>query len=121
MAGVIVNRRRSAKNKRYVIVIIIVYVKLGMSGLVTAVFFVRKYRLINIQLRSERDAFTDLTDIKFISMFRLTKAICRTFIDEIKPFLAQRTRLTGIRPETRILCALRFFATGKFTNTYKIN
>lgn len=45
-------------------------------------------------------------------MFRLTKAICRVIVEEIKPHLKESLRITSISPEAKILCALRFFATG---------
>lgn len=63
-------------------------------------------------MRAERNSFTDLTDLKFKSMFRLTKSICKTLLDEIQPHLQEPKRATGISCRARILCALRFFATG---------
>ena len=71
-----------------------------------------KMRTARLYLREHFDPFVQTTEVEFIRLFRLTKDICRHFIELISPFMDER-RTYGLTKTTRVLCALRFFATGK--------
>lgn len=80
----------------------------------------KKYRIFSLtyrrlwqQQRIIRDPFAELTELEFVRNFRLSKEICLHLIDQIKPMLDEEERSTAILREIKILCALRFFATGK--------
>ena len=70
-----------------------------------------KMRALRAILRESYDPFEETTEEEFVKLFRLTKGICRCFINLIEPFMDER--LYGLTKTTRVLCALRFFATGK--------
>lgn len=72
----------------------------------------QRNRCMHRRWREEHDPFEDMTDVQFKKSFRLTKTICREFVDILKPFLKGRKKAYGLTKEARILCALRFYATG---------
>lgn len=76
--------------------------------------FSLNYRRLRQEQRTLRDPFTEITDKEFVKMFRLTKANGDglVIIEQIKPHLNETIRVSSISPETKIMCALRFFATG---------
>lgn len=63
------------------------------------------------QNRDNNDPFKMLSDKHFKLAFRLTKRICRHVIQLLRPHLQQR-QSHGLTIQTRVLCALRFFAHG---------
>lgn len=64
--------------------------------------------------REVNDPFKDLTEEEFKRLFRLNKEICRIFIDTLMPYMQERVQPHGISAEIKILCAVRFFATGSY-------
>ena len=71
-----------------------------------------RMRAARLYLREKYDPFEKTTEEEFVKLFRLKKDICRHFISLIEPFMRERT--CGLSKTTRILCAIRFFATGKY-------
>ncbi|KAH9379254.1 hypothetical protein HPB48_022735 [Haemaphysalis longicornis] len=61
-----------------------------------------------------RDAFA-LSDEEFVRKFRLAKSAVRTLCGELRDRLEPQ-RAGGLSTETKVLCALRFFATGSYQN-----
>lgn len=59
------------------------------------------------------DAFEDLTEEEFRQYFRLSKRTVRSLCDELDPIIGCQ-RASGLSTERKVLCALRFFATGSF-------
>nr|XP_037280721.1 putative nuclease HARBI1 [Rhipicephalus microplus] len=51
------------------------------------------------------------TDMEFRQCFRLSKQTVRSLCDELDPIIRCQ-RASGLSTETKVLCALRFFATG---------
>ncbi|KAJ3640756.1 hypothetical protein Zmor_027299 [Zophobas morio] len=70
-------------------------------------------RRLKQRLRDENDAF-DLTDARFMELFRLNKETMRELINMLEPHLAGGTRGHKISKEQRILAAVRFFASGSY-------
>lgn len=74
------------------------------------------YRLLARQkrhgLRNNSDPFATMTDKQFRKLFRFNKWMCRILINLIKPYLTPRKQPYGISREIKILCVLRFLATG---------
>lgn len=62
-------------------------------------------------LRANSNPF-DLPDNRFIELFRLNKEVARNLITGLTPHLNQRQYQSGIRIDTKVLTALRFYATG---------
>ncbi|KAJ3641982.1 hypothetical protein Zmor_028450 [Zophobas morio] len=56
----------------------------------------------------------DLSDFRFIKLFRLRKEDVEDIEELIEPLLNQRQRLTGLTTRTKLLAALRFFAGGSY-------
>lgn len=75
-------------------------------------FHRRSYRGFLRKNRDENDSFISLSDRHFKRAFRLTKAICRHFITLLRPFMVERVQKHGLTINTRVMCALRFFAHG---------
>lgn len=63
-------------------------------------------------LRVTEDPF-DLTENEFKELYRLTPDLIFYLIDALEPRL-QRTRITGLSTEKKVLSAVRFYATGCF-------
>lgn len=64
-------------------------------------------------LRDRSDPF-NLTDERFIDVFRLSKHLVHVLFDELKPFMDNYWRNTRTPFEQRILITLRFFASGNY-------
>ncbi|KAJ8914921.1 hypothetical protein NQ315_016075 [Exocentrus adspersus] len=60
-----------------------------------------------------RDAF-NLTDHKFIKLFRLTKDVTRDVIDIVTPYVVAPTRESALTITAKVLATLRFFASGSY-------
>ncbi|KAJ8909786.1 hypothetical protein NQ315_011196 [Exocentrus adspersus] len=75
----------------------------------------RRYRL-RIQKRVMRDQSNpfQLTDRRFIELFRLNKELTINLSNELIPHMEDCIRNTRIPKQTRILIALRFFAVGSY-------
>ena len=71
-----------------------------------------RMRTARLYLREHYDPFEETTEEEFVKLFRLKKDICKHFISLIEPFMEERTY--GLSKITRVLCAIRFFATGKY-------
>ncbi|XP_055707853.1 putative nuclease HARBI1 [Phlebotomus papatasi] len=74
----------------------------------------RQARALLRELRNSYNPLEDLSDRDFKLLFRLTKPLCRTFLDHILPFMEERQRETGLTKEQRVFCAIRFFAVGSY-------
>ncbi|XP_072144409.1 putative nuclease HARBI1 [Dermacentor andersoni] len=59
------------------------------------------------------DAFEDFTEEEFWRYFRLSKRTVRSLCDELDPIIRCQ-RASDLSTERKVLCALRFFATGSF-------
>lgn len=70
----------------------------------------RELQLERKMLRSRLDPL-NIPDKEFIKLFRLNKEKFQILINEITPHLDQGQRSTRLAIETRVLAALRFFAT----------
>lgn len=72
------------------------------------------------ELQLERRILRDRVDLmnlparEFIKLFRLSKEIYQTLVNELTPHIQEGQRSTKLSAETRILAALRFFATGSY-------
>lgn len=64
-------------------------------------------------LRENNDPF-ELPNERFVELFRLNKRLVRTLIARVTPHLPARQSLRGISVETKVFCALRFYATGSY-------
>lgn len=73
----------------------------------------RVLRERRLRLRNT-DAWSACTDEEFVALFRFNKSMCKQIIELISPHIADRKMDRGISKETRILLALRFFATGSY-------
>lgn len=75
----------------------------------------RNLRLIRRrqQLRASANPFS-LSEDRFIELFRLNKRLTRRLIEELRHFLVEPLNRKSITAENRVLCALRFFATGSY-------
>ncbi|KAG5869229.1 hypothetical protein JTB14_035665 [Gonioctena quinquepunctata] len=71
------------------------------------------YREESRILRDRSDPF-QLTDERFIDLFRLNKDLVRYLFDELVPLMQPASRITRTSCELRILAALQFFATGNY-------
>lgn len=71
-------------------------------------------RLLRRNLRDTENPFTKITDEHFVELYRYPKALCVELINELKPFLKGSCKLHAIPSHVKVLCALRFFATGSF-------
>ncbi|XP_037526450.2 putative nuclease HARBI1, partial [Rhipicephalus sanguineus] len=60
-----------------------------------------------------RNAFEELSECEFRRRFRFSKRTVRWLCGELDPFIGCR-RASGISTKRKVLCALRFFATGCF-------
>lgn len=69
-------------------------------------------RLHRTTLR-QTNVFDILQEAEFKANFRFGKEICQYLVDLIKPHMSGRERSSGLTKQVRILCALRYFATGK--------
>ncbi|XP_065302972.1 putative nuclease HARBI1 [Dermacentor albipictus] len=63
--------------------------------------------------RTFRDAFDELTEEEFRDHFRLSKSTVRWLCEQLEDAMGG-LRTGGITTQDRVLCALRFFATGSF-------
>ncbi|KAJ3647953.1 hypothetical protein Zmor_019795 [Zophobas morio] len=73
--------------------------------------------------RNPRNPFAELNERQFINMFRLTKQLTQYLINILQPFLTPPLRATDLNIQTKVLTALRFFASGSYqldigTNKY---
>lgn len=69
-----------------------------------------------IQKRTMRDASDPfaLPDRRFIDLFRLNKNVVHYLFETLMPFMEAEERRSRVPRQTRILVALRFFATGDY-------
>lgn len=65
------------------------------------------------ELRASSDPFS-LSENRFNELFRLNKRLTRRLIEDIRPYLIEPVNRKSITVENRVLCALRFFATGSY-------
>ncbi|XP_075750216.1 uncharacterized protein LOC142814755 isoform X2 [Rhipicephalus microplus] len=63
--------------------------------------------------REVKDAFEEFSEEEFRQCFRLSKRTVRSLCDELDPIIGCQ-RASGLSTERKVLCALRFFATGSF-------
>ncbi|KYQ47521.1 Putative nuclease HARBI1 [Trachymyrmex zeteki] len=61
-----------------------------------------------------RDDPFELPNEQFITLFRLSKAAARYLIELVEPHLTPQTRISSIDPTTKVITALRFFASGSY-------
>ncbi|XP_054708369.1 putative nuclease HARBI1 [Uloborus diversus] len=81
--------------------------------------YLQRYQLRSqrIFLRSSEDPF-EFSDAKFVSNFRLSKDLVRMLCQELKHDLQPHgSQKTCISTEKKVLCALRFFATGSYQSS----
>ncbi|KAF0750162.1 Uncharacterized protein FWK35_00018318 [Aphis craccivora] len=58
--------------------------------------------------------FLKLSDLQFIKKLRLTKALVQELINILAPYMTEPTRSSSITIKTKVLTALRFFASGSY-------
>lgn len=58
--------------------------------------------------------FEELTDQEFIRLFRLNKRAARNLLNIVEPHLIPPTRISAMDAITKVMTALRFFATGSY-------
>ncbi|XP_046402545.1 putative nuclease HARBI1 isoform X1 [Ischnura elegans] len=64
-------------------------------------------------LRDTSDPFQTSEEL-FRKLYRLTQDMARVLIEELRPVLAAGQRVTHIPLETKVLCALHFYAQGSY-------
>ncbi|XP_050516558.1 putative nuclease HARBI1 [Diabrotica virgifera virgifera] len=64
--------------------------------------------------RFRLDPFQHLSENMFIRMFRLNKELVRNLIQMLDPFLAPPRRPHDLDKQTKVLVALKFFASGSY-------
>lgn len=77
-------------------------------------FHRRKLIIIRRHIRNSRDPFEETTDQQFIDLFRFPKHLCLEFLGKIQHLFYKNERQSAISITTRLLCALRYFATGNY-------
>ncbi|KAJ8913342.1 hypothetical protein NQ315_008732 [Exocentrus adspersus] len=70
-------------------------------------------RITRRQLRDASNPFT-LPECVFQGIYRLSKDLVSALIEDLRPFLHERERTTGIPLQHKVLCALNFFGQGSF-------
>lgn len=73
---------------------------------------VARLSILRNRLRNECSPFYITSDAEFIRNFRLNKDTAARLINCIGPHLKQKTSVRGLSAELKILCTLRFLATG---------
>ncbi|KAL5232614.1 hypothetical protein ACI65C_000024 [Semiaphis heraclei] len=58
--------------------------------------------------------FQYLSDRQFIGMYRLSKDLCQSAIDMVRPFIKEPSRRSALTVEHKVLTALRCFAAGSY-------
>ncbi|CAG9770051.1 unnamed protein product [Ceutorhynchus assimilis] len=66
-----------------------------------------------ISLRSRSNPF-DFPDQRFRELFRLDKRLVRNLMEELRPLLEDRKSMKGVDFESKIFCALRYYAVGSY-------
>ncbi|XP_024878145.1 uncharacterized protein LOC112458638 [Temnothorax curvispinosus] len=61
----------------------------------------------------ERDPF-QLSEKKFVKIYRLSKRLATEFIEDVQPFIIQGTRVSALSTNRKVLTALRYFASGSY-------
>ncbi|GAB1863201.1 Putative nuclease HARBI1 [Camponotus japonicus] len=56
----------------------------------------------------------ELSNREFIQLFRLNKAAARNLIEIVEPHLTPQTRISAMDSTTKVITALRFFASGSY-------
>ncbi|KAG8233154.1 hypothetical protein J437_LFUL014106 [Ladona fulva] len=71
---------------------------------------------MRIQMRHLRDTSNpfEASGMVFRGLYRLTKDLARAAIEELRPVLAVGQRVTHIRIEIKVLCALHFYGQGSY-------
>ncbi|KAG5900538.1 hypothetical protein JTB14_022845 [Gonioctena quinquepunctata] len=64
--------------------------------------------------RFRLDPFDHLSDNMFIRLFRLNKQLVRDVIEMLNPFLTPPRRLHDLDKQTKVMVALKFFASGSY-------
>lgn len=66
------------------------------------------------RMRSRQDGFA-LDETDFVQLFRLSKHAARDLCEDLRPYLAPVSRRADcLTVETKVLCALHFYATGSY-------
>ena len=73
----------------------------------------KSFRLYRRQLRLDSNPF-DLSNERFIELFRLNKQLVRNLIQDLNPHLRERVYNTAVSNTIKVCCALRFYATGSY-------
>lgn len=73
----------------------------------------RRLRIQRRLLRDNSEPF-DLPEERFIELFRLTKILTQNLIEQLIPHLDIPKYRSGISVPTKVLAALRFYATGGY-------
>lgn len=56
----------------------------------------------------------DLSDERFIELYRVNKVLARHIIERLRPYIHNSQLNRGVKVEEKVLIALRFFATGSY-------
>lgn len=64
-------------------------------------------------IRSRVDAF-EIHDEHFRRLFRVSKELAKNLINDLKPYMKQPKRKSELSLQTKVLTALRFFASGSY-------
>ncbi|KAB0795339.1 hypothetical protein PPYR_06811 [Photinus pyralis] len=56
----------------------------------------------------------ELSDRKFVQLFRVDKDLCHEIIDMVSPFLIHPSRTSALSIQTKVLAALRFYGSGSY-------
>lgn len=44
----------------------------------------------------------DLSDVKFVKLFRLTKPLCQNLIETVRPYIQEPNRLSALTVQTKV-------------------
>ncbi|XP_044751420.1 putative nuclease HARBI1 [Coccinella septempunctata] len=76
--------------------------------------FVQEGRERHYYDQSRKNPFDHLSDNMFIRLFRLNKQLVRELLEKLNPFLTPPRRIHDLDKETKVLVALKFFASGSY-------
>lgn len=71
-------------------------------------------RILRRSLRDSHNPFQSITEEHFMDLYRFSKTLVLSLLEELKPLLKTSSRMNALPSHIKILCALRFFATGSF-------
>ncbi|KAL5244243.1 hypothetical protein ACI65C_011653 [Semiaphis heraclei] len=66
------------------------------------------------QYYNAQNVMEELSDLQFIKKFRLTKTLVQELLNILAPYMTEPTRSSSITIKTKVLTALRFFASGSY-------